>query len=141
MVVTPTPTISSEVEIKPAPTQEIATEEVVEVEKTTYRVTAYCSCEKCCGVWATKRPLDENGNQIVYGASGEVLAPGISCASTLPFGTEVELDGFGIVIVEDRIAQWVVDKYGENLIDIYFSDHQIAWEFGEKYLEGVVLEW
>lgn len=22
--------------------------------------TAYCPCEKCCGVWATNRPLDDN---------------------------------------------------------------------------------
>lgn len=30
--------------------------------------TAYCSCEKCCGVWATMRELDDNGEPIVQGA-------------------------------------------------------------------------
>ena len=43
-------------------------------------LTAYCSCEKCCGKWALDRPLDENGEQIVYGASGARLIEGISVA-------------------------------------------------------------
>ena len=110
------------------------------IESTEFRVTAYCSCEKCCGKWASLRPLDENGNPIVLGASGEVLAPGISCASTYPFGTEINLDGIGTVIVEDRTADWVVEKYGENIVDIYFDDHQTALNFGLKYVEGVVLD-
>ena len=36
-----------------------------------FDLTAYCSCEKCCGIWAKNRPMDENGEQIVLGASGE----------------------------------------------------------------------
>lgn len=114
--------------------------ELVEPEVVMYRVTAYCSCEKCCGKWAKLRPLDEHGNPIVKGAAGTVLATGISCASTYPFGTEINLNGFGTVIVEDRTAGWVVDKYGENIIDIYFDDHQTAREFGVQYMEGVVLD-
>ncbi len=27
-----------------------------------FRLTAYCSCEKCCDGWAKNRPLDKNGN-------------------------------------------------------------------------------
>jgi 3D (Asp-Asp-Asp) domain-containing protein len=93
-----------------------------------YRVTAYCACEKCCGEWALNRP-----NGIVYGAAGVELKAGVSCASPLPFGTVVEIEGLGEYIVQDRIAQWVVDKYGENLIDIYFDDHEAAKEFGLQY--------
>ena len=33
-----------------------------------FRITAYCSCEKCCGEWAKNRP-----NGIVYGAAGVEL--------------------------------------------------------------------
>jgi 3D (Asp-Asp-Asp) domain-containing protein len=109
------------------------------VEKVTFRVTAYCSCEKCCGRWALNRPKDENGKDIVYGASGEVLRAGISCASPLPFGTTVELDGYGTVVVEDRTAGWVVDKHGNYIVDIYFDNHETAWNFGCRYLEGVIL--
>lgn len=117
--------------------------EVVEVSEPkdvrTFRVTAYCSCKKCCGKWALNRPVDENGNEIVFGASGETLVSGISCASPLPFGTNIELSGYGTVTVEDRIADWVVEKYGENLIDIYFSDHEAARQWGLQTLEGEVI--
>ena len=95
----------------------------------TYRITAYCSCEKCCGEWAKNRP-----DGIVYGASGEELVAGVSCASPLPFGTVVEIEGLGEYVVQDRTAAWVVEKYGEQQIDIYFDTHEAACEFGLKYL-------
>lgn len=100
-----------------------------------FRVTAYCSCEKCCGEWAKNRP-----NGIVYGAAGVELKAGLSCASPLPLGTVVEVEGLGEYIVQDRPAQWVIDKYGENQIDIYFDNHEAASAFGLKqlnvYLKG-----
>lgn len=100
-----------------------------------FRVTAYCSCEKCCGEWAKNRP-----NGIVYGAAGVELKAGVSCASPLLLGTVVEVEGLGEYIVQDRPAQWVIDKYGENQIDIYFDSHEAASAFGLKqlnvYLKG-----
>lgn len=100
-----------------------------------FRITAYCSCEKCCGEWAKNRP-----NGIVYGAAGVELKAGVSCASPLPLGTVVEVEGLGEYIVQDRPAQWVIDKYGENQIDIYFDNHEAASAFGLKqlnvYLKG-----
>ena len=96
-----------------------------------FRITAYCSCEKCCG---------ERPNGIVYGAAGVELKAGVSCASPLPLGTVVEVEGLGEYIVQDRPAQWVIDKYGENQIDIYFDNHEAASAFGLKqlnvYLKG-----
>ena len=105
----------------------------------TFRVTAYCACEKCCGVWATKRPLDEAGNQIVYGASGDVLETKVSCASPLAFGTEIELKDYGTVVVQDRTADWVVDKYGQYIVDIYMDNHEEARNWGLQYIEGKIL--
>ena len=96
----------------------------------TFRITAYCSCKKCCGKWADNRP-----NGIVYGASGAELVAGVSVASPLPFGTEIYIDGLGEYVVQDRLAQWVVEKYGENLIDVYFDNHEEACKFGRKYLD------
>lgn len=138
---------ASEEEITYEPKQElkqsvvavIHPEDVEEPEPTTYRVTAYCSCAKCCGKWALNRPVDENGEEIIRGASGERLIPSVSAASPLPFGTKIKLDGFGTVEVVDRTAQWIVEKHGENVVDIYFNDHQVAWDFGTKYLEGVIV--
>lgn len=122
------------------PEETMATSEPVEetaepVLLGTYRITAYCSCEKCCGVWAENRP-----NGIVYGAYGVELTPGVSIASPLPYGTVVEIEGLGEYTVQDKTAQWVVDKYGENIIDIYFDSHEAATEFGLQYLNVYLKE-
>lgn len=108
------------------------------IEKLTFRVSAYCACSICCGKWANNRPIDENGNPIVYGAAGKPLTGDVSCASPLPFGTEIDLDDIGTVVVEDRTAKWVVNKYGQYIIDLYMTDHQKAREFGVRYIEGVI---
>ena len=135
-------TYNTEVEaIAPESTEIVETVEIVEQEviPVEFRVTAYCSCPICCGKWANKRPVDEHGNEIVIGASGERLQSGISVASPLQFGTEIDLDGIGTVVVQDRLADWVVDKYGEYLIDVYMDNHEDAKKFGVQYLEGVIL--
>ena len=117
-------------------------EQIIEIEeepeKILFRVTAYCSCKKCCGKWADNRPVDENGNQIVCGASGAVLESRFSCASPLEFGTQIELNGIGLVEVQDRTSNWIVNKYGNNVIDIYMDDHEKAKIFGVRYVEGVI---
>lgn len=92
------------------------------------KIMAYCACEICCGKWAKNRP-----DGIVYGASGEELVAGVSCASPLPFGTVLRIEGVGTYIVQDRPPAWVVDNYGDNLVDIYLDDHQAALEFGIQY--------
>ena len=131
------------------PLKETIAPEVIEIPEETeveaepeslgeFRVTAYCACEKCCGKWALNRPLDENGEPIVYGASGEKLVAGYSVASPLEFGTKIELDELGVVEVQDRTAQWVVDEFGIFIVDLYMTDHEEAWNFGEKYLEGFI---
>lgn len=112
---------------------EISEEEVFAeleyVELGTYRVTAYCACEICCGEWALNRP-----DGIVYGAAMIELQSGISCASPLPFGTVLEIENYGQVVVHDRIAQWVLDKHGYNCVDIYFDSHEMATAFAMQFL-------
>ena len=95
----------------------------------TYTVTAYCSCEKCCGEYAKNRPGGK-----VYGAAGVELTPGISVAGWLPLGTQIMIDGHEY-IVQDRTAKWVKDKYDSRIIDIYFEDHEAAWDWGKRSLE------
>lgn len=93
------------------------------------RITAYCSCQQCCGEWANARPVDEDGNPIVYGASGKELTPGVSVACSLPYGTEIMIDGLpGTYIVEDRTAEWVQDKYNGMTVDIYMDSHEACYE-------------
>lgn len=93
-----------------------------------WRITAYCGCETCCGEWAKNRP-----DGIVYGAAGVELTPGVSIAADLPFGTAVEIEGLGDFVVEDRMAQWVVDQYNGETIDVYLADHAAARAFGLQY--------
>ena len=97
-----------------------------------FKLTAYCSCQKCCGKWALNRPLDENGNEIVYGASGERLFASTSIAvdpSVIPLGTEVIING------NTYIAHDTGSAVKGNVIDIYFDSHEEAWNFGLQYAE------
>ena len=94
-----------------------------------YTITAYCSCEKCCGKWAKNRPGGK-----VYGASGVELIPGISVAAPLSFGAKVVIEGHEYT-VHDRTAKWIVDKYDGRIIDVYFADHNAALKWGKKEIE------
>ena len=67
---------------------------------TTVTATAYCPCEKCCGVWAENRP-----NGIVYTASGAIAQEGVTIAAdwdVYPPGTVLQVEGLGEYIVQDR---------------------------------------
>ena len=97
-----------------------------------FTVTAYCSCEKCCGEWANNRPLDENGNPIVYGASGEQLIADYSIA------VDTNLFSFGeIVLINGR--EYICHDRGSAItnksIDIYMSSHEKALQWGRQTME------
>ncbi len=100
------------------------------------RVTAYCSCELCCGEWAKNRPIDpDTGEQIVIGAAGRELHAGVSVAapSSIPLGTEIRIDGLNLpqdtYVVDDRLASWAVEKFDGCVIDIYFDSHEACWDW------------
>lgn len=97
-----------------------------------YKLTAYCSCEKCCGYWTSIRPLDEYGNPIVYTANMSVAKQGVTVAadtSVLPFDTKILIDGHEYT-VQDRGG-----AIKGNCIDIYFESHEEALQFGVQYKE------
>lgn len=100
-------------------------------------LTAYCSCEKCCGRWAKDRPVDENGNQLVYGSAGILLIPGLSIAvdpDVIPYNSKVEING------HTYAAHDCGGSIKGNRIDVYFDNHEDALIFGvqkaEIYLVG-----
>lgn len=102
----------------------------------TFRLTAYCSCRECCEGYADNRPIDENGNEIVYGAIGEILTEGYSIAvdpKVIPYRTEVLIDG------NVYKAQDCGGAINGNEIDVYFSDHQSAKEFGVQYKDVYII--
>lgn len=92
-------------------------------------LTAYCSCEKCCGEYALNRPIDENGNEIVKTASGAIAKANYTIAadtSVLPFGTKVRINGHSYE-VQDRGG-----AIKNKRIDVYFADHESAKKFGKQ---------
>ena len=95
-----------------------------------FMITAYCSCYECCGEYALNRPIDSNGNEIVYGSIGEMLVEGYSIAvdpNVIPYGTEVIIDGITYK------AQDCGGAINGNEIDVYFADHKKAQEFAVQY--------
>ena len=92
-----------------------------------FKVTAYCSCEKCCGRWAQNRP-----DGIVYGASGEVLIPNVSIAtdtSVIPYGETVVING------REYVSHDCGGAIEGNRIDIYMGSHEEALDWGVQYIE------
>lgn len=82
-----------------------------------FTATAYCGCAKCCGKSTGKT------------ASGTTATAGrtVAMSSSYSFGTKIEIQGMGIYIVEDRGG-----AIKGNRIDIFFSNHQKALDFGRK---------
>lgn len=120
---------------------ELATQIEVETETETepqmismgvFKVTAYCSCSRCCKEWALNRPLDENGNPIVYGASGEQLIADYSIAvdvDLIPYGETILING------REYVAHDCGSAIYDNRIDIYMSSHEKALQWGVQYIE------
>mgnify|MGYP001053655997 CR=1 FL=1 len=95
-----------------------------------FKLTAYCSCKICCNEYALNRPIDEDGNEIVYGAIGERLIEGYSIAvdpDIIPYGAEIIING------HTYKAQDCGGAIKGNRIDVYFENHEDALEFGVQY--------
>lgn len=113
---------------------EIATEEATEgstepqlISMGTYTITAYCSCEKCCGKWANNRP-----NGVVYGSSGAELIADYSIA------VDVDLIPYGeTIIINNR--EYIAHDCGGAIegkrIDIYMESHEKALQWGVQHIE------
>lgn len=102
-----------------------------------YKLTAYCSCAKCCGVYADNRPTDSDGQEIVYGSTGERLTAGYSIAvdpSVIPYGSVVTING------HEYKAMDCGGAIKGNRIDIYFNDHKEALKFGVQYADVYLIK-
>lgn len=85
-----------------------------------YRVTAYCSCPKCCGRWADG--LTATGKRAQWGMIAADWR-------VLPRGTRVRLSCFPgqIFVVEDRGG-----AIKGKRIDVWHPSHRAALEFGVR---------
>ena len=90
-----------------------------------FKLTAYCTCPKCCGVWA---------DGITY--TGTQATPGRTVAvdpDVIPLGSTVYIND--IAYVAEDIGGAIKGKR----IDVLFSSHQEALEFGVQYSNVSIL--
>lgn len=90
---------------------------------TTYKITAYCPCSKCCG--------KTNGRT----ASGTTATAGrtVAASSKFAFGTKLNIGGH-IYTVEDRGG-----AINGNKIDIFVNSHSEALQWGVRYMSVSVV--
>lgn len=89
-----------------------------------YKVTAYCSCARCCG---KTNGITASGRRAT--ANHTVAAP-----STFAFGTQMVING-KTYVVEDRGG-----AIQGNRIDIYMNSHSEALAWGVRYLDVEVIK-
>lgn len=89
-----------------------------------YKVTAYCSCARCCG---KTNGITASGTRAT--ANHTVAAP-----STFAFGTQLVING-KTYTVEDRGG-----AIQGNRIDIYMNSHSEALAWGVRYLDVEVVK-
>lgn len=81
-------------------------------------ITAYCACKLCCGPNAANKT-----------ACGVAPKQGVTVAASrsIPFGTRLYIDGVGWRTVQDRLATRF-----DNRIDVFFTSHKEALQFGKQ---------
>ena len=102
-----------------------------EVEKPEpWKITYYCSCQKCCGRWA-------DGH---FASGRKVYAGGIAC-NWLPFGTKLKI-GEKIYTVEDRGAERYFGSKNDHVkhIDIWLPSHEQALQAGVDWSQVEVVD-
>ena len=117
-----------EVRVEPTPTKQM-TEIVTEAPTSqvellgTFKLTAYCACEKCCGksdgITATGTKATANRTIAVD-------------PSIIPYGTTVVINGI------EYVAEDTGGAIKGNIIDIFFDDHEEALNFGVQYADVYV---
>ena len=97
------------------------------------KVTGYCPCSICCGVWASLNPgITASGTVAKYGT--------IAAPPSLPFGTQIQIDGYGsqVFTVEDT-GNAVVYSNGVYVIDMWMPTHEQAYAVGNSIVEAIIL--
>lgn len=101
------------------------------------KVTAYCSCPKCCGIWSKDHPSRQGTDYEQYTTSGTVPTAGRTIAvdpDIIPLGSKVVLNG------HEYVAEDTGSGVKGNHIDIYFDSHEAALDWGVRTMEVQVFE-
>lgn len=89
-----------------------------------YKITAYCSCAKCCG---KTTGITASGTRATAGRT-------IAAPARFAFGTKLSLNG-KVYTVEDRGG-----AINGNRIDLYVNSHAEALAWGVRYLPVSVVQ-
>ncbi len=89
-----------------------------------YKVTAYCSCSKCCG---KRTGRTASGTRATAGRT-------VAASSKFAFGTKLKING-KTYVVEDRGG-----AVKGNKIDVYMNSHSAALRWGVRYLPVEVVK-
>ena len=100
-------------------------------------VSAYCPCEKCCGVWAL---IDDDVRTTADGTPIAVaLRDGcIAAPRTIAYGTRIAVPGYRggkPIAVHDRGGAIRGDK-----LDLLFPTHKEALRWGRRFVRVDVYE-
>jgi 3D (Asp-Asp-Asp) domain-containing protein len=90
-----------------------------------FKLTAYCSCSKCCGKWA--------GSPTASGVMPRANHTIAVDTSVIPFGTKVMING------NTYVAEDTGSAIKGNKIDVFFDSHSSALNFGVQYAEVFVV--
>lgn len=90
-----------------------------------FTATGYCSCSQCCG---KSTGITASGAKAIAGVT-------VAMSSKYAFGTKIEIKGMGTYICQDRGG-----AIQGNKIDIYFSSHQEALNFGRRTVYVKILK-
>ena len=114
----------------------------VQPQEMEFEVTGYCNCRKCCSwerSWlgfgppvVSKGPDKGRRKQVGVTASGSRAKHGTVAAdiSVLPYGTVLEVPGYGYARVEDRGG-----AINGKRLDLWFSSHDEAIRWGRKRIK------
>lgn len=102
-----------------------------------FRLTAYCPCVKCCGIWSAEHPDRIGTDYTQKTKSGTIPEQGRTVGvdpEVIPLGSVLVIDG------QEYIAEDTGSAVNDKSIDIYFDSHEDAVAFGVQnktvYLKG-----
>ena len=101
--------------------------------KITVKVTGYCPCYECCGIWSYKNPgITASGTRARIGT--------IAAPKSIPFGTKMKIQGYGnqVFTVEDT-GSAVIESNGVYVIDMWMPTHSQAYAIGNKIVQAEII--
>ena len=97
---------------------DVAIEEPKEKNLGKFKLTAYCSCKKCCG---KTDGITSTGTKATQGRTIAVDP------KVIGYGSKVKING------KEYVAEDCGGAIKSNHIDVFFNNHQDALDFGVQY--------